>query len=156
MVYADVKPKSSRNSTSSSNANHKVTAPADDVTYSEVIVLRPKPQWDTLYMVFLLVEDNRKKRLSEVFMWLTFTVIVIILWKSIFTPDSNHHHFCSCSAHPVHTLLLELNDKVSLSVCTRCVIVSCSDANKPFSIKNIKSLQILCQNQRNTLSWWCC
>ncbi|KAM4581195.1 uncharacterized protein PAE49_005803 isoform 2-T2 [Odontesthes bonariensis] len=44
VVYADVKPKSSRDSTSSFNVIRKVTAPADDVTYSEVIVLRPQHQ----------------------------------------------------------------------------------------------------------------
>lgn len=44
VVYSDVKLKPSRDVTPSSNDKHTEAAHADDVTYSEVIVLRQQPK----------------------------------------------------------------------------------------------------------------
>ncbi|XP_038565744.1 nectin-2-like [Micropterus salmoides] len=44
VVYSDIKLKSSRDATPSFNDKHTETARADDVTYSEVVVLRQQPK----------------------------------------------------------------------------------------------------------------
>ncbi|XP_041797997.1 T-cell immunoreceptor with Ig and ITIM domains-like isoform X2 [Chelmon rostratus] len=44
VVYSDVKPKSSRNATPSSSDRHTEATGADDVTYSEVVLLRRQPE----------------------------------------------------------------------------------------------------------------